>query len=112
FVVISPITMTNPVVVAVSQATRLIGSFSISASKIASEMASHILSGWPSVTDSEVNNLFSIIFSLSFSFAHSGNLRFSDIGKGPHKRTHIFYRNPLIVRLFAQVGTFRIAGLP
>ena len=29
------------------------------ASRIASEMASHILSGWPSVTDSEVNKIFS-----------------------------------------------------
>ena len=60
FVVISPITSTSPVVVAVSQATRLMGSFSIKASKIASEIASHILSGWPSVTDSDVNNLLSI----------------------------------------------------
>ena len=67
-VVISPITNTIPVVVAVSQATRLIGSFSISASKIASEMASHILSGWPSVTDSDVNNLFSIISSFLLHF--------------------------------------------
>ena len=32
-----------------------------SASRIASEIASHILSGCPSVTDSEVNNLFSIV---------------------------------------------------
>ena len=29
------------------------------ASRIASEIASHILSGWPSVTDSEVNKIFS-----------------------------------------------------
>ena len=63
FVVISPITSTRPVVVAVSHATRLIGSFSIRASRIASEIASHILSGWPSVTDSEVNKIFSIVFS-------------------------------------------------
>jgi len=68
FVVISPITSTRPVVVAVSHATRLIGSFSIRASRIASEIASHILSGWPSVTDSEVNKIFSIVFSFFYSF--------------------------------------------
>ena len=53
-VLISPITNTSPVVIAVSHATRLMGSCSINASKIASEMASHILSGCPSVTDSYV----------------------------------------------------------
>ena len=58
------ITTNEPVQLAVSQATRLIGSFSISASRIASEMASHILSGCPSVTDSEVNKRFSICSSL------------------------------------------------
>ena len=59
-VVISPVTSTNPVQLAASQATRLIGSCSIQASKIASEIASHILSGCPSVTDSDVNNNFSM----------------------------------------------------
>ena len=63
-VVISPITRTRPVVIAVSQATRLIGSFSISASRTASEIWSQILSGWPSVTDSEVNKIFSMFFLL------------------------------------------------
>src|SRR5699024_6668561 len=82
-VVISPMTMTIPVVVAVSQATRLIGSFSIRASKMASEMASHILSGWPSVTDSDVNNLFSIIFPFHLSFTHSGIRMFFLHRKGP-----------------------------
>ncbi len=47
--------MTRPVVVAVSQATRAFGSSRMIASRIASETWSHILSGWPSVTDSEVN---------------------------------------------------------
>ncbi len=63
FVVISPVTSTNPVQAAVSQATRLIGSCAMQASKIASETASQILSGCPSVTDSDVNNLFSIVCS-------------------------------------------------
>src|SRR5438270_11291559 len=50
--------MTRPVVVRVSQATRLYGSFSRQASRMASEIWSAILSGWPSVTDSEVNKKF------------------------------------------------------
>ena len=41
--------------VAVSQATRASGSSRRIASRMASETWSHILSGWPSVTDSEVN---------------------------------------------------------
>src|SRR3954449_5457888 len=41
----------------VSTATRLRGSLASSASRIESLIASQILSGCPSVTDSEVNNL-------------------------------------------------------
>src|SRR5215213_6502634 len=47
-------TSTKPVVAAVSQATRERGSCARNASRIASEIWSHSLSGWPSVTDSEV----------------------------------------------------------
>src|SRR5919107_2083773 len=54
FVEISPRTITSPVVVAVSQATRAWGSWRMNASRIASLIWSHILSGWPSVTDSDV----------------------------------------------------------
>ena len=57
---ISPATNTNPVVTVVSQATLACGSFSKSASNIASDIWSHILSGCPSVTDSEVNKCFAI----------------------------------------------------
>src|SRR5580693_8644792 len=46
---------TRPVAVRVSAATRLKGSCARQASKIASEIWSAILSGCPSVTDSEVN---------------------------------------------------------
>ena len=46
--------MTAPVVTKHSQATREFGSSAIKASKMASEIWSHILSGWPSLTDSEV----------------------------------------------------------
>src|SRR3954453_17895973 len=53
-VVISPATTISPVVISVSQATRLSGSFASAASRTASEIWSAILSGWPSVTDSDV----------------------------------------------------------
>ena len=53
--VTSPATWTSPVVTIVSTATRLCGSCSSMASRIASLTWSQILSGWPSVTDSEVN---------------------------------------------------------
>src|SRR3954467_7293182 len=53
-VVISPATTIRPVVISVSQATRLSGSFASAASRTASEIWSAILSGWPSVTDSDV----------------------------------------------------------
>src|SRR3954470_21601378 len=51
---ISPATTTSPVVSSVSHATRPMGSSAMMASRIASEIWSAILSGWPSVTDSEV----------------------------------------------------------
>ena len=54
-VVISPATKTMPVVVTVSHATRAVGSCSKMASSTASDIWSHILSGCPSVTDSDVN---------------------------------------------------------
>ncbi len=53
-VVISPATTAMPVVTIVSHATRLAGSSRRMASRTASEIWSATLSGWPSVTDSEV----------------------------------------------------------
>src|ERR671933_347637 len=53
-VVISPATTTRPVVISVSQATRPAGSSASTASSTPSEIWSAILSGCPSVTDSEV----------------------------------------------------------
>src|SRR5215470_11227527 len=47
--------MTRPVVTAVSQATRASGSLARIASRTPSEIWSASLSGWPSVTDSDVN---------------------------------------------------------
>src|SRR5829696_1308735 len=54
-VVISPETTTRPVFTSVSQATRPSGSSAMTASRTPSEIWSAILSGWPSVADSEVN---------------------------------------------------------
>ena len=52
--VISPATTHSPVVSSVSHATRPFGSSARIASRTASDTWSAILSGWPSVTDSEV----------------------------------------------------------
>ena len=54
-VVISPATHASPVVTIVSQATRALASSARMASSTASEIWSATLSGWPSVTDSDVN---------------------------------------------------------
>ncbi len=51
---ISPAITTWPVVTSVSHATRPIGSEVMTASRTPSEIWSAILSGWPSVTDSDV----------------------------------------------------------
>src|SRR5919107_813294 len=53
-VVISPAITTRPVVTRVSQATLPVLSSERTESRTASEIWSAILSGWPSVTDSEV----------------------------------------------------------
>ena len=60
--VISPITVTLPVVQKVSQATRASGSFFKISSSIASDIPSHTLSGCPSVTDSDVKSIFDFKF--------------------------------------------------
>src|SRR3954449_3811517 len=52
---ISPDTTTRPVFTSVSQATRPYGSSVRTASRTPSEIWSATLSGWPSVTDSDVN---------------------------------------------------------
>src|SRR4029453_8724394 len=69
---ISPETTTRPVFTSVSQATRPTGSSRRTASSTASEIWSATLSGWPSVTDSEVNR-----YSLSDGRVMPQRLRFS-----------------------------------
>ena len=49
------------------QATLQALSFAMIASRMASDMASATLSGWPSVTDSDVNKNFSLLICISFS---------------------------------------------
>lgn len=61
---ISPKIMTTPVLQTVSQAIREDGSRVRQASTIASEIVSHNLSGWDSVTDSEANRNESVISSV------------------------------------------------
>src|SRR5260221_736285 len=64
-VVISPATTTRPVVSSVSHATRPDVSSARIASSTASETWSAILSGWPSVTDSDVKVQRSLTLSRS-----------------------------------------------
>src|SRR5580698_145790 len=59
---------TRPVAVRVSQATRLVVSSLKQASRMASEIWSAILSGWPSVTDSEVKRYRFFDAKFCFSF--------------------------------------------
>src|SRR5918992_2326527 len=75
-VVISPATTTSPVVISVSQATRLRASSASHASRTASEIWSAILSGWPSVTDSEVKRN---------ERALMGAPRLADVQEKPHR---------------------------
>src|SRR6266404_750502 len=89
-VVISPAMTTRPVAVRVSQATRLDGSSVRQASRIASEIWSAILSGWPSVTDSEVNRYRFFDAKLCVSFVHASfyGVQKTDglwIGRDPRK---------------------------
>src|SRR4051812_16700490 len=63
-VVTSPAMCTWPVVIMVSTATRLRGSCASIASRIESLIWSAILSGWPSVTDSEVKRRRGTRYSL------------------------------------------------
>src|SRR3989339_1587569 len=56
-VVISPVTTINPIPAITSQATLAYGSFFKILSKTESAIWSQTLSGWPSVTDSEVKKI-------------------------------------------------------
>src|SRR5215813_11768577 len=70
FEVISPAITIKPVFARVSSATRELESSASKASSTASEIWSHILSGWPSETDSDVNKK-------SFSGINGGSLESS-----------------------------------
>src|SRR3954468_19488685 len=85
---ISPRTSTRPAVVAVSHATRASGSSRMMASRIASEIWSHILSGCPSVTDSEVKRYWDastmLVIGLLWAFADAGYHRCPAARLGAH----------------------------
>src|SRR5438552_7963198 len=72
-VVTSPATITTPVLTRVSQATRPRTSSARIASSTASEIWSAILSGWPSVTDSEVKVQRSLTLVASSLVVPPGN---------------------------------------
>src|SRR5882672_8874496 len=82
-VVISPATTTRPVVISVSQATRLSGSFPSAASRTPSEIWSAILSGWPSVTDSEVKRNVRSAMRVRLPSLREGNDRLHRAVAGP-----------------------------
>src|SRR5699024_659050 len=65
-----PTIIASPVLTTVSHATRASLSSLIISSKIASEIWSATLSGCPSVTDSDVNNLRSIYFLLNYFISY------------------------------------------
>src|SRR3712207_9476467 len=73
--------MTSPVVTRVSQATLLSGSSAIAASRMVSEIWSAILSGCPSVTDSEVNRCEDLSFWSSAAFQVVVPAVLSEIGR-------------------------------
>src|SRR5215831_9805102 len=66
-VVISPATIAKPVLTRVSQATRAFLSWVRMASRMESEIWSAILSGWPSVTDSEENKYLELLMKSPLS---------------------------------------------
>src|SRR3984957_10968806 len=68
-VVTSPATITTPVLTSVSQATRPFGSAARMPSSTASEIWSATLSGWPSETDSEVNEKLLLICQIPCKLA-------------------------------------------
>src|SRR3954466_9401432 len=76
-VVTSPATTTRPVVISVSHATRPVGSSLRTASSTASEIWSAILSGCPSVTDSELKrkSWTAMRGSVPHRAGHSGQLQ-------------------------------------
>src|SRR5688572_15434818 len=80
---ISPDTTTSPVFTSVSHATRPVGSSAITASRTPSEIWSATLSGWPSVTDSDVNR-----YSVSESGWVVMTRRRVHMGRGPSVDNH------------------------
>ena len=106
---ISPMQSTMPVSTMVSHATRAWLSCSRIASSTASEIWSQILSGCPSVTDSDVNKVLAIKFFLSVSLGKVSKKRH------PYRVSKIFCTNPSSLGYTAGIGTVShqrlVAGL-
>src|SRR5579863_1755355 len=98
---------TRPVAVRVSQATRLMGSSARQASRMASEIWSAILSGWPSVTDSEVNRIFSSARVKTFSFGYlAGKL----VAQAPDTAGNINKNRSMGLELCQRLARKRLIG--
>src|SRR3954468_19298032 len=80
---ISPDTTTRPVFTRVSHATRPFGSAARTASRTPSEIWSAILSGWPSVTDSDVNRYSLSLRWLKGLGEHSASILASKRAQAP-----------------------------
>src|SRR5271169_1705704 len=102
----------SPVVIKVSQATRLKGSSARQASTMASDIWSAILSGWPSVTDSEVNKKRSwelkgrLLLMISRSYAARAGM--GGAGCSYPEQANRFA--PYLQRFTANGGNFGVGG--
>src|SRR5918994_4229359 len=83
---ISPETTTRPVFTRVSHATRPVGSSRMTASRTPSEIWSATLSGWPSVTDSDVKRYSFSANLLMAGAPRGGDSACSQIRQARHRR--------------------------
>src|SRR5215472_6842946 len=89
---ISPATTTRPVVARDSHATRDHGSWASMASSTASEIWSHILSGWPMETDSEVKSERAAISRFLTACAGPQGRGSATWLQSPRGRDHLHFR--------------------
>ena len=100
---ISPMQSTMPVSTMVSHATRALLSCSRIASSTASEIWSQILSGCPSVTDSDVNKVLAMKFFLSVSLGKVSKKRH------PYRVSKIFVQTPHLSVIPQELAPYRIS---
>src|SRR5712691_4806845 len=105
WVVTSPMTTQSPLVIALSQATRAAGSWASIPSSTASETWSQILSGWPSVTDSEVRRnereeLKEVVTTADHTRGGSTSSALMGVAAGPEGLRAVVV--PAVLRLLAE----------